>query len=51
MKEWQCIQLGHHEDIGKTIEKWESNGWRLHTYQAQGTPSLVNHYFLFEKGD
>ena len=49
MKEWECIQLGHHKDIGRIIEKMEMDGWKLHTYQAQGTPTLVNHYLLFER--
>jgi hypothetical protein len=49
LKEWDCIQLGHHKNISKTIEEWERKGWRLHTYQAQGTPTLVNHYLLFER--
>ncbi|MCJ7632168.1 hypothetical protein MUP77_07205, partial [Candidatus Bathyarchaeota archaeon] len=44
-----CIQLGHHGNIGRTIMEWEKNGWKLHTYQAQGTPTLVNHYLLFER--
>jgi len=51
LKEWECIQISHHKDIGETIERRERNGWRLHTYQAQGTPALVNHYLLFERGD
>ena len=49
MKEWECVQLGHHKDIGRTIENRERDGWKLHTYQAQGTPTLVNHYLLFER--
>ena len=43
------MQLGHHKDIGKTIEEWQRDGWRLHTYQAQGSPTIVNHYLLFER--
>ncbi|UCE95220.1 MAG: hypothetical protein JSV51_05645 [Candidatus Bathyarchaeota archaeon] len=49
MKEWKCVQVGHHKKIGKVIEEYEKEGWRLHTYQAQGTPTLVNHYLLFER--
>jgi hypothetical protein len=49
MKEWKCIQVGHHRNIGQTIAKQQADGWRLHTYQAQGTPSVVNHYLLFER--
>jgi hypothetical protein len=50
LKEWKCIQLSHHKDIGQTIDQWQQNGWRLHTYQAQGSPTMVNHYLLFERG-
>ena len=52
MKEWECIELGHYKDIGRTIMEWEKNGWKLHAYQAQRTPALVNpeyHYLLFER--
>jgi hypothetical protein len=55
MKEWACVEVGHHKDIGKVIEQWESNGWSLHTYQATGMGSgpmsfQINHYLLFERG-
>ncbi|UCH38040.1 MAG: hypothetical protein JSV76_02440 [Candidatus Bathyarchaeota archaeon] len=50
MREWECVQLSHHKDIGQTIERWQRNGWRFHTYQAQGSPTMVNHYLLFERG-
>jgi len=49
LKEWECVQVGHHKDVGRTIEEWEREGWRLHTYQATGSPTAVNHYLLFEK--
>ena len=49
MKEWICVQVGHHKNIGKVIEEHQREGWRLHTYQAQGSPTMVNHYLLFEK--
>ena len=54
MKEWECVEVKHHRDIGKTIEEHEGNGWRLHTYQAAGMGSgpmsfNVHHYLLFEK--
>jgi hypothetical protein len=49
MKEWKCVQVGHHKRIGETIEEFQKGGWILHTYQAQGTPTMVNHYLLFEK--
>jgi len=55
LKEWKCVLVGHHNDIGKTIEEWEKAGWRLHTYQATGTvgaaSAFVNHYLLFGRGE
>jgi hypothetical protein len=51
LKEYECVQVGHHKDIGKTIEEWQKNGWRLHTYQAAGFGTDVKHYLLFEKGE
>jgi len=51
LKEYICVQIGHHKDIGKTIEEWQKKGWRLNSYQAVGTPTIVNHYLLFEKGE
>lgn len=49
MKEWTCVQVGHHNRIGEVIAEHQKSGWRLHTYQAQGSPTMVNHYLLFEK--
>jgi len=53
LKEWKCVQLTHHKDVGKTIEEWQKNGWRLHTYACAGVRLAgdVNHYLLFEKGE
>jgi hypothetical protein len=55
LQEWKCVLVGHHDNIGKTIEEWEKVGWRLHTYQATGdvglTTSFVNHYLLFARGE
>ena len=51
LKEWECVQVNHHKDIGKVIEEWERKGWRLHTYQATGYGTDVKHYLLFEKGE
>ena len=51
MKEYECVEVGHHKNIGKTIEEWQEKGWRLRTYQATGSPTAVNHYLLFEKGE
>ncbi len=31
LKEWKCVLVGHHENIGKVIEELERQGWRLHT--------------------
>jgi len=36
MKNWECVQVGHHKNIGETIKEWQENGWRLHSYQATG---------------
>jgi len=49
MKEWTCVQVGHHNRIGEVIVEHQRQGWRLYTYQAQGSPTLVNHYLLFER--
>jgi hypothetical protein len=54
MKEWECVQVGHHKNVGKTIEEWQKNGWRLHTYVCAGNATLAMgtvHYLLFEKGE
>jgi hypothetical protein len=51
LKEYECVQVSHHKDIGRTIMEWEKKGWRLHAYQATGTPTAVNHYLLFQKGE
>jgi len=49
LKEYECVQVSHHKDVGKTLEEWQKNGWRLHTYQATGYGMDVKHYLLFEK--
>lgn len=51
LKEWECVQVGHHKDVGKVIEEFQRNGWRLHTYQATGRDVMITHYLLFEKGE
>jgi hypothetical protein len=51
LKEWECIQVQHHKDIGKAIMEQQKSGWRLHTYQAAGFGTDVKHYLLFEKGE
>jgi hypothetical protein len=52
MKEYECVLVNHHKDIGQTIKKYQENGWRLHTYEAtvvDVVSAKVNHYLLFEK--
>ncbi len=51
MNEYICVQVDNHKDVGKTIAKWQTNGWRLHTYQATGRDIWIKHYLLFEKGE
>ena len=54
MKEYTCLQVGHHKNIAKTIEKFERDGWRLHTYTCAGysiAGGTVNHYLLFVRGE
>lgn len=56
LKEWECVQVKDHRDVGKTIGEWQRNGWRLHAYQTAGMGAgpmsyTVNHYLLFEKGE
>lgn len=49
MKEWMCVQVGHHKRVGEVIEELQAEGWSLHTYQATGQAALVSHYLLFER--
>jgi len=51
LKEWECVKVKKHEDIGKTIEEWQKNGWRLHTYSCTQVSigADANHYLLFER--
>jgi hypothetical protein len=54
MSKYECVQVNHHKEVGPIIEKYQKNGWQLHTYQATGADSMssrVNHYLLFEKDD
>jgi hypothetical protein len=55
MKQYRCIQVDHHDSVGKAIEEWESQGWQLHTYNTagmgEGFNKSVNHYLLFVKGE
>jgi len=47
------VKVGHHKNVGETIEEWQKNGWHLHTYTtAQASMGeIINHYLLFEKGE
>jgi hypothetical protein len=53
VKEYLCIELKHHKEIADTLEKYQEQGWRLHTYQATATmvglAPVVSHYLLVEK--
>lgn len=49
MKEYECVQVDHHNKIGKVIQEYAMKGWHLHTYQAAALTSTVRHYLLFEK--
>jgi hypothetical protein len=53
LKEWECIKVDHHKNVGKTIEEYQRKGWCLHTYACAqaGMGELINHYLLFEKGE
>ncbi len=49
-RKWECVQLSHHKEIGRTVEEWESKGWVLFTYTcAQLQNAAINHYLLFTK--
>jgi hypothetical protein len=55
LKEYECVEVKHHKDIGRTIEEYQRMGWRLYTYQVAGMGAgpmayNVNHYLLFERG-
>ena len=51
LKEYVCVEVGHHKNIAEAIEDMQKNGWSLHTYQATGQATLVSHYLLFERGE
>jgi hypothetical protein len=54
LKEWECVQVNHHKDIGPKIDEYQKKGWRLHTYSCTSyirERLEVNHYLLFEKGE
>jgi hypothetical protein len=51
LKDYECVEVKNHEDVGKTIEQWQKNGWRLHTYTCAqyGIGGDVHHHLLLEK--
>jgi hypothetical protein len=52
IRRWECVQVTHHNEVGRKIEEWESNGWILYNYSAASFQStVVNHYLLFMKED
>jgi len=51
LKEWECVKVEKHKDIGKTIDEWQKKDWCLHTYQAIGTAGNPYHYLLFERSE
>jgi len=48
LKEWECVEVKNHKNVGKTIEEWQKKGWCLHTYQGV---EPFTHYLLFERGE
>jgi len=54
LKEYKCVQVGDHKSIGKTIEKWQKNGWRcMHAtektiFQRDFQESSTNCKFNFD---
>jgi hypothetical protein len=50
LKEYVCLQVGHHRDIGRLLWDYQKRGWILHTYQAAHADGYaINHYLLLEK--
>jgi hypothetical protein len=41
MKEYECVQVGHHKKVAEVIHEHLMNGWHLHTYQATGQAAMV----------
>jgi hypothetical protein len=54
LKEWICVLVAHHNEVGKVIMDMEQQGWHLHAYTTAGMGGTltytVNHYLLFERG-
>lgn len=49
MKEYECVEVGHHKNISSVCSERVRSGWKLHSYQATGWGADVKHYLLFEK--
>jgi hypothetical protein len=49
LKEWECVEVGHHKKIAQTIREKQVEGWSLNSYTAAKNPVAVSHYLLFEK--
>ncbi len=54
MKKFECMEVKHYKDVGKAIEEYQRDGWRLHSYQTAGMGAgpmayKVIHYLLFER--
>ncbi len=50
MREWECVEVKGHENVGRTIEQRQKDGLRLHTYQSVGAPHLaIADYLLFQR--
>ncbi len=50
MKEYECVQVNHHKNVAEVIQEHLKDGWHLHSYQATGYGTAINHYLLFERG-
>ena len=54
-KEWRCAVVGHHDNVGTTIQEWEKQGWQLPSYNtaciSEGLAAIVNHYLFFTRGE
>ena len=56
MKQYECVEVQHHRDVGTTIALYQKEGWHLYDYSAASMGSgpigyRVNHYLLFESED
>jgi hypothetical protein len=49
LKKYECVEVKHHKEVGKTIEEWQKSGWRLNTYACTQYGVGAHHHLLFEK--